>query len=1021
MKEFCIAHLSDLHIDKNEDPNLALVREGLKEDLVNVAKKNNLNIDLLAITGDIINKGNIKSYEFAQNAILDIMGELGLSKKDLVIVPGNHDIPRDEMKKVILDSLNSEQLNDVNFINNGWKHCKIGFESYTNFANQFMEDNCYSEDGFGIKIVKKNDITVKCLLLNTAWTTIGNEDFRNLSIGRWQLESIRKNLLNHTEEYDLGIAFTHHPLNWLKTDEEDMTKDYLLNKKKLGADVVLHGHIHDAKLKTESTPDGSLVYLVSGIGYPEKEQRESGQPKIEKCRYSIYKFNIEENIIECWCRISNKDGRFKPDTTLYSNCDDNGKYRLPLKQDIMPKDIEKQNLLDNNLELDPVPVTAGWIGRDSELKKLLSDKFSATVISGVGGQGKSALAAEFLRRYAKGENKKFELGIWIDCRELPETIHLKLVELMEVISAGKQSVALYKDEKIEDTIIRFYGYLKEHKILVVFDNIDAYVDIKDQLIIGQLTKVLDMALEKEHRSLVMMTCRIPITDNRANFLPINLNGLIEEDGIKFFQSRFIKLENLDDIDNCKKIISHTKGHPWWMGLIAGQIQVNKITLKQCVEQLNGDSLGKNSKVKDYFENIWAGLSGKINKVCQNIVRHLVESPKPLCENQIKVLMSKESNYKDIQKALGRVRSLGLLEWHEDKNDTLYQVHPLVREFIHGSYSVNKQKPFVCKVLYLFLKPELVNMLFYDRNNFEKQFVERNYSKNLVDSIDTCLNSRNYIEALELMCKSHQLLRNNGFHLELVSLGRRILENIDWEKEQVTIIQSKAMFLANFIDVISLLENKEKMYNYLQRYKQFVASNTLPYGLYLSISSFVLWRVEDYNEALIYLKEYDELNKTVSGLWSYQDFETLKGLLLRDTGHYNDALAVFNNQENSSDKFGNIGRCYQKMGNKEAAINYYKKSLDLLETEDGLLSNYNKGYALFWISEIMYEAEKIYESHIFLYLAEKVWKEFAPGLLSNLKDLENKIKPHTLVIDNIEKESKKVWDDFVNEIDELKIN
>ncbi|WP_238900274.1 metallophosphoesterase [Clostridium sp. YIM B02500] len=1011
MKEFCIVHLSDLHIDSTEDPNLVLVREGLKEDLAKVVAKNNLEIDALAITGDVVNRGNIKAYDIAKNAISDIMKDLGIGKEKLVIVPGNHDIPRDEIRKMMLDNIKAEDLSQIDFKDKYWTHFKIGFEAYNNFANDMMSDTKYTEEGFGVKEFVKSDIKVRCIMLNTAWTTVGSTDYNNLIIGRWQLESI-KNHLNLDDKQDLTIAFSHHPLNWLKTEEQELADDYLTNKRKIGTDVLIHGHIHDAKLRTESTPDATLVKLVSGIGYPEKENRESGQPKIEKCRYSIYKFNVDENIIECWCRISNKNGKFNPDTTLYSTCDDDGKYVLPIKQNFSFKDIQEETSVD--IEIDPVPVTAGWIGRDNEFKKLLDDQFAVAVISGVGGQGKSALAAEFLRRYAKGPNRKFDMGLWVDCRELPATIHLKLVELMEVLSNGKESVSLYKDEKIEDTIKRFYCYLKRNKILVVFDNIDAYVDIINQQIVNELAQVVEMSLEKEHNSLVMLTCRIPISDNRANFLPINLNGLIENDGIQFFKKRNIKVETSEDIEYCKKIISYTKGHPWWLGLIAGQIQVNTLSLKQCFDQLSGDSLGKNAKVKGYFESIWAGLNSKINKMCQNIVRHLVESPKPLSENQIKIIMNNESNFKDIQKAIVRIRSLGLLEWHQDRNDMLYQVHPLVREFIHGSYSVDRQKPFVCKILYLFLKPELVDMLFYDRNKFEAQFVEKNYSKELVDSIDTCLNSRNYVEALELMCKAHNLLKNDGYHLELVSLGRRILDEIDWKKEEIAIVQNKAFFLTNLIDVLSLLGNKDEMYNYLQRYEGLVSNNTLPHTLYLSVSIFVLWRVEDYQKAFQYLKEYDSIVQNCQSPWEHHDTKYTRALLLRDTGNYEKALTIFNGRSESGDKYGNIGRCYQKMGDENKAIKCYKKSLQLLEGDETLTSNYNRGYALFWTAEIMYDLNNIYDSCIFLYLAKKIWKKFAPGLLSSLENLESKIAQHNLVINDIEGESRNVWNNFINQ-------
>lgn len=1015
MKEFCLVHLSDLHIDSNEDPNLVLVREGISEDLNKIITKNKLKIDALAVTGDIINRGNNKSYEMAKNAVRDIMSDLKLEKEDLVMVPGNHDIPRSDFKEGLMLKLKDGRADNLNFVDSDWNYFKIGFNDYIKFKSEMSDESDYSKETFGVKVIEKNDVKVNFIELNTAWTTMGNEDYGNLYIGRWQLEAIKKQL-NSEESYDLSIALTHHPLDWLKSEERELLKDYLSNKSKIGADVILHGHVHDGELSSESTPDGSLLHLVSGIGYPENYAGVSGQPKLAKCRYSIYKFNIENNTVECWCRVSNKDGNFKPDTSLYSNCTDDGRYLLKMKQNLVVKEIENlsEEKLNTDLELDPVPVTAGWTGRGVELNKMLNSNYSVAVISGVGGQGKSWLAAEFLKRHAKAGNSDFEIGLWINCRELPDTIHLKLVEIMEVLSEKKETIAKYRDEKIEDTIIRFYGYLKKHKILLVFDNIDAYVDIKNQQIINELSKVLDMALENEHNSLILMTCRIPITDNRANFLPIHLNGLSDEDGIDFFKNRNIPIKTSEDIEYCKKIINHIKGHPWWLGLIAGQIHVNNFKFKKCYEQLKTEGLEGNPQVEKYFASIWEGLKGKVNGICQDIIRHLVESPYPLSEDQIHLVLT-TNNFKDVNRALTRIRNLGLLEWHEDKNgDILYQVHPLVREFVHGSYSVEKQKSFVCKVLYLFLSPKLVNMLFYDRTSFENELIERSYGEEIKNAIDTCLNSRNYVEALELMTKYCFLLKDNGFHLDIVHLGKRILEEIDWKKEQVATVRSKANFLASLIDLLSLLSYEKEMNTYLKKYELFVIPNTLPYSLFLSISVFLAWRSEDYKKANEYFREYDELAKNFQELWEYQDMRTNRALILRETGNYKEALNIFDESGDCGDKFGNMGRCYQKMGRAEEALNYYRKSLRIFRDDDSFISNYNKGYALFWIAEILYDSDNIYESYLCLDKAKKIWEEYAPALLSNLIELDTKLESHTIIFDDLEKEVNDEWNKLISE-------
>ncbi|GKU24074.1 hypothetical protein CFOLD11_09000 [Clostridium folliculivorans] len=1006
MRKFTLLHLSDLHIDNADDPNFAIAREYLKNDLIKIIKEKRKQIDAVVISGDIINKGKLQSYDLAKNMIREIIDIAELSADKVLIVPGNHDIARDNMVKVLYENLSEEDLNDINFINDKWQYFKLRFKPYLQFVNEVLNREFIQEDNpFEIRDIKLNDVKVRFILLNTSWLSFGSDDFGKLLIGRWQLENLTEKI-RKLDKSDFCIAVTHHPLEWLTPDQKELVDNYLRDEMKLGVNAILHGHIHNGKIKMESNPNGTLVSLVSGIGYPEKDGRESGQPKLSKCRYSLYTFDLDNNKVDCCCRISNKDGRFMPDNDLYFSEAEDGNYTLLFNNKLgnTNKEMLKDNDSFNEFELDTVPVTAGWTGREVELDKLSNNRCSVAIISGVGGQGKSALAARYLREFARGQNKKYKFGIWVDCRELPETIHLKLVQLLEVISDGEETAIKYKDEKIEDTIKRFYNHLKANNILVVFDNIDAYVDIKNQEIVGDLSKVFNKSLDNEHDSFIIMTCRIPISDNRANYLPINLNGLLEDDGIKFFKSRDIRITSDEDIYYCKKIIRKTKGHPWWLGLIAGQIKVGKTSLKKCADEFSEYLIGENPKVNGYFNGIWEGMNSKVDQICKEMVRCLVEAPRPLDENDIILTISDKINFKDIKKSLDRLKSLGLLEYHEDANsdNMFYQVHPLVREFIHQKYTVSDQRPFVYKLLCLFLNAKVVNVLFNNFESFENENVEIKYSKGLLDSLETCLNSRNYVEALGLICNSYHLLVNGGFHVEFVSIGCRILKEIDWEKEEVTTNFRRATFLSNLLDVLSVIGNKNELNIFLQRYKNLAKSSTIPYSLYLSTSMFIYWRLENYDEAIHYMNEYDELSESYSGLWTFNDLSCTKGLILRDSGKYEEALEIFNTLKKDSSNCGNIGRCYQRKNEYDEALKYFNESLKLLYKEENLNSLTNRGYALFWIAEIMFENGKYIESYLLLYKSKQIWRKYAPALLSKLDDLDEKLLQYR----NLEKVDEK---------------
>lgn len=343
MKEFCILHLSDLHIDSIEDSNFILLREELKSDIKKVAAQNNFGINIIAVTGDIVNKGKMEAYSLAKDMFQDILKELSLNKANVVFVPGNHDVPRDiEIKSKLEDC--KEEMDNIGFLTSKWNNFNTRFDKYNEFVKQFYGDNIELENGsFGIKDFTLGDTKVRFILFNTAWMTNGDQDFGNIRIGRGHLEYLRQanGILG---ENDLCIGMIHHPLDWFLPEEKKMIEDYLMNKNKIGIDIILHGHTHDAKIEFSANPDKSIVKLVSGIGYPDACNRQNGQPKISNCRYSIYKFKLEENIIEILCRISNTQGVFTPDNELYRCETEDGIYKIPIRM----KDYNQQQIIPSN-------------------------------------------------------------------------------------------------------------------------------------------------------------------------------------------------------------------------------------------------------------------------------------------------------------------------------------------------------------------------------------------------------------------------------------------------------------------------------------------------------------------------------------------------------------------------------------------------------------------------------------------------------------------------------------------------
>ena len=992
IKSFCIAHLSDLHISNKEDPSLERVRNALINDLTNLINTNGLSLDAVAITGDIIDRGHQKSFTTAKDFCDKLLSELKLEQEKLLIVPGNHDIPRRDAVSIFLKNIKEDDFQDEAKSEEHWETLGARFKNYNEFAKSFMFNDSFHEGMFGgaLKDVYTSCGIIRFVLLNSAWAACGRDDYGNLFIGRWQLESL-KEISSDLPQADLTIALTHHPFVWFCKSEKELLQEFLSNDQYLPVDAVLHGHIHSGSIDITSNPDSSLVCLVSGMGYPEIEKRETGLPKLSKCRYAIYRFDVEEGSLEVWLRTTREDGVFVADTLLYKAGKENGNFTIPFKKlSSQQESIITKKITPVNLELDPVPLITDWVGRKDEINLLLDPNLRAASITGVGGQGKTYLAAEILRCYARGENPRYEVGIWVDCRELADSIHLKIIQLLEVLSNGKESAPLYRDEKPEDTAKRFLCHLKSRSTMIVFDNIDAYINVDAECPKIEFKSIVDIILNNEHMSFVIFTCRPPFNDSRGSFCHIQLVGLSQSDGVEFFRKRNIEMKGKNDEIYCKQLVSLTNGHPWWLGLIAGQVASKHDDLKHCVERFSRGEAPASGAIKEYFKGIW----NQIGKHEQQLLRYLIEAPRPLTENEICQAVQDFGPSKT-RKHIRKLERLGLLGRHEDSlmNELFYQIHPLVREYIHETYSTSAQKRYVFGVLCLFLPTTMVNNLFNETTGLDNDS-NLMAPKKLVESVETCLNSRNYEQGFYLLEHFYEILYNNGSHHQFYSLTCRVLDSVNWNKVRITKRSKGKLLLFLTIQGMIKINKIQRCDSYLNRFESLVEPNSIDYLDYLNLASFIAWEKGRYKDALSLTGEYDVLVGKFNAVISYNySVLQIRALALRDLGELAQSLSIFRqidmeNKEYNATTPGNIACCLIKLKQYNEAESLLRKSLRILKIETDYISCTNTGYAYLWLAEAMYEQGKYIDANAFLLLAKEVWSEYAPGLLSKVNELEN---------------------------------
>lgn len=287
-----IIHISDFHIDKKDSFQKKKIVSALINDL---NKLINPEICIIAITGDLINKGGASfgSIEEAFKEFNDVVIErlsidLHIDKRRIFIVPGNHDINRKKADDILenglklklnsIESINDfidENLNDDKYLQRvsdykifEKKHVYNSDKSLvTNFASSFIVDEL--------------DLGIVCL--NSSWRCYNELDRETLIIGENQILSALKFVQNKRNV----IGLSHHPIEYLcEIDRRNIRS--LINS---NFDVFLYGHSHSTDFSFTKDFYGKILYCQASacLGNKSKHIDYVGG-------YSIIEFSKEESV-----------------------------------------------------------------------------------------------------------------------------------------------------------------------------------------------------------------------------------------------------------------------------------------------------------------------------------------------------------------------------------------------------------------------------------------------------------------------------------------------------------------------------------------------------------------------------------------------------------------------------------------------------------------------------------------------------------------------------------------------------
>lgn len=214
--------------------------------------------DFVLVTGDLSDKGSGFSNEITE--FLDsILSSLNLSRKEIFIVPGNHDLERNTPRKYVIEGIKASTSNDemdkaLNTVET--RDILIqSFKGFFDFYKGYIGEDYPVEE---LHFIKSNG-NCNIIHLNTCLTAYTSREEGTLLIGRQKLLNCLSKLNNDANK--INIAIGHHTLDCFNPTE---TSSIIANFDDYGIDMYLSGHVHKPSYHIEANTNSPYVNLVSG-------------------------------------------------------------------------------------------------------------------------------------------------------------------------------------------------------------------------------------------------------------------------------------------------------------------------------------------------------------------------------------------------------------------------------------------------------------------------------------------------------------------------------------------------------------------------------------------------------------------------------------------------------------------------------------------------------------------------------------------------------------------------------------
>ena len=632
---------------------------------------------------------------------------------------------------------------------------------------------------------------------------------------------------------------------------------------------------------------------------------------------------------------------------------------------------------------------APWVGRDQELSILASLISPVVFVTGLGGQGKSALAGRFLQLQAVPASGRFEVWDWRDCREESDRLSTQILRIIERLSNGAIDASRIEVTNIKAVVGMLFHVLQARKALLVFDNVDQYVDLETLEPVKGLDVLVSEAHARSHNSLFLFTCRPDVRVDESRAVRVPLAGLSEGETKELITACGVPKK---DLHLAEELCRRTQGHPLWVNLIAMQaVRDNRDGLRRALDQIKHGG----ATLPDTTRSIW----GTLNDQQRNVLRIMAELDRPEPESRLLDLLP-GANMNRVNRALRTLRSFHLIQTRtQPKGEPLLGLHPIIREFVRTGFPKKDREKYVGGIL------DFLDGMIGRFKPMLSQEPSYAILENWARKAELQITFRHFEEATSTIAEISLPMVNRGYSEEMVRLTLRLLGDIDWAEACSSYKDFDDVFKQCLTAMIQI--GRDASEDLLTRYESAIPGKSSQFILLCDLRCYSDWYLGKFGSAIRWGEKGNQLKESTSVDTGFSTKHNL-ALSLRDAGRVSEAIESFLEGESleavvrpgerikgkGAHFYGNVGRCLFLIDRLDEALVCYVKSAQLLEVSRTHSDRLNKGYIRSWIAELLLKQEKFELAAASYRAAVWMWIDSSPPRSVQAKDnLETLVSMH----------------------------